>query len=252
MLKTVKSIGLSLIITASLLYLRSLSGLTVEDVDAGSLNSFIQVIGTLYGIMTAFIIYIVWDRYNRILETAEKETDSISELYALVTYLENDKISGRVKIAITHYAKAVIEKGWIKLYKGEKSKTANSALFKIYEEIKLIKSSRNRFPIIFGQIISKYEDVSDLRTQRVALSAEHLPKSLRTLLIFNSLALVFSVALLPVTSFGIAVFIIFATITVVVLSLQVIFDLDNPLAPGEWQLTPQAFEDLIIELEERG
>lgn len=252
MRRTVLNILISFIIAFSLLVIRKVGNISVSPVDAGSLGNFIQVIGTLYGIMAAFIVYIVWDRYNKISEISEKETDSLSELYALVTYLEDDKMSLIIKKSITQYAKTVIEKGWVKLYKGQKSKRASAALHRVYKDIKLIKSNRKRFPVIFGQIISKYEDVSDLRTQRVAMSAEHLPKSLRALIVFDSIALVLSVVLLPYTSFWIALFIVLATTITVVLSLQVIFDLDDPLAPGEWQLTPQAFKDLIEELDERG
>ena len=57
---------------------------------------------------------------------------------------------------------------------------------------------------------------------------------------------------MPITNFGISLFITNVTAITVALSLQVIFDLDNPLAPGEWQLTPQPFKDLINELDERG
>ena len=202
--------------------------------------------------MAAFIIYVVWERYNKISEISEKETDSLSELYALATYLEDQDLSLKIKNAIKEYATAVIERGWRKLGRGEKSVAANTALHKIYREIRAIKSDRRRFPVIFGQIIAEYEDVSDLRTQKVSLSAERLPMSLRLLIVFDSLALILSVILMPVTNFALSLFIVLVTAITVALSLQVIFDLDNPLAPGEWQLTPEAFKDLIKELDERG
>lgn len=59
--------------------------------------------------MAAFIVFIVWDRYNKILETSEKETDSLSELYALITYLEDHELNLRIKRVITEYAKTVVE-----------------------------------------------------------------------------------------------------------------------------------------------
>lgn len=252
MLKIVRNIAISFLLATFLLIIRNFISIPVDDVAANSLGNFVQILGTLYGIMAAFIVYVVWERYNKISEVSEKETDSISELYALTTYLEDEELNMRIKSAITEYAKTVIERGWKKLGEGKKSKQANIALHKVYEEIKTIKSNRRRFPVIFGQIIAKYEDVSDLRTQRVSMSAEHLPKSLKMLILFDSFALVFAVILMPITNFFVALFITNVTAITVALSLQVIFDLDNPLAPGEWQLTPQAFKDLIQELDERG
>jgi len=250
--KIIRNIIISALLSTTLLIIRSTLNIPVDDVAANSLGNFVQVIGTLYGIMAAFIVYVVWERYNKISEVSEKETDSLSELYALTTYLEDKELNSTIKNAIAEYANMVIVRGWKKLGRGEKSIKANIALHKIYKEIKVIKSSRKRFPVIFGQIIAKYEDVSDLRTQRVSMSAERLPKSLRMLILFDSLALVITVILMPITSFWVALFITNVTAITVALSLQVIFDLDNPLAPGEWQLTPQAFKDLIKELDERG
>ncbi len=248
----IRNITISGLLAVTLLIFRNIIYIPINSVTTSTLGIFVQILGTLYGIMAAFIIYVVWERYNKISEISERETDSLSELYALGTYLEDKQLNLRIKNAITEYANTVIVRGWEKLSRGEKSKKADIALHKIYKEIRATKSNRRRFPVIFGQIVAKYKDVSDLRTQRVSMSAEHLPISLRILIIFESLALVFSIVLLPITNFGIALLIVLVTSTTVALILQVIFDLDNPLAPGEWQLTPQAFEDLIKELDERG
>lgn len=249
--KTLRNIFISALFTTLLLLLR-VYYIPNESSLNDALATFVQVIGTLYGIMAAFIVFVVWERYNTISEISEKETDSLSELYALITYLEDEKLNRKIKDSIKEYARMVIERGWQKLDRGEKSKKADEAMHKIYQEIRDIKSDRRRFPTIFGQIVSKYEDVSDLRTQRVSTSAEHLPTSLKLLIVFDSLVLVVSIVLMPIVNYSLSLFIALATSTTVALSLQVIFDLDSPLAPGEWQLTPQAFEDLIAELDERG
>ncbi len=231
---------------------RSIIDVSIFGEDLGSFGGFLQIIGTLYGIMAAFTVFVVWDRYNKIKEVAEQETDSLSELYALTTYLEDDQITTRMKNAIEGYAKAVIKRGWEKLYKGEKSNKASEVMNQIYEEIKNIKSERKRFPVIFGQMVEKFEDVSDLRTQRVTMSTERLPKSLKSLILFDSIALILAVFMLPIANFWLAIFVTLVTSGTVILTLNVIFDLDNPLAPGEWSLTPESFENLIKELEERG
>ena len=157
MVKTLKSIGVSILIAIVLLYLRKIGNISVSPVDATSLGNFIMVIGVLYGIMAAFVVYAVYDRYNKIIEVSEKETDNLSYLYALVTYLEDDKISGRIKMTIKEYAKIVIEKGWVKLYKGEKSKSASTALFKLYGEIKFLSPVPIKKPTkaIFWRSISQ-------------------------------------------------------------------------------------------------
>lgn len=234
------------------LIFRLSSDISIFQADLDSLGYFMDILGTLYAIMAAFIIFVVWSRYDDIREVADRETDSLSELYALATYLEDKEINSQIRQAIIEYAEAVINRGWKKLYKGQKSKKASQALDKVYKKIKAIKSERKRFPVIFGQIIGKFENVSDLRTQRVSLSSEHLPQSLKLLVIFDSIALVFSTFLLPVANFWIALFIVFVISGTVFLTLNVIFDLDNPLVPGEWNLTPEPFKDLIEELKERG
>lgn len=225
---------------------------SIFQADLASLGSFLQILGTLYGIMAAFIIYVVWGRYDKIKETAKQETDNLSELYSLVTYLEDEKINQQIKTLIINYANAVIDRGWKKLYQGKKSNKASEALDKIYTNIKFIKSERKRFPIIFGQLVEKFEDVSDLRTQRITLSTEHLPQSLKFLIIFDSLALILSTYFLPLNSYFLSLFIVFVISGTVFLTLNVIFDLDNPLVPGEWNLTPEPFKDLIEELKEKG
>lgn len=247
-----KIAGFILLATIGLLVFRFLVDVSVFLIDLDSFIGFLQIIGVLYGIMAAFVVYVVWERYNKIQEITEKETDSLSELYDLVTYLEDEEINRKIKRVITEYSKAVIERGWRKLSKGQKSNQASAALHKVYEEIKSIKSERKRFPVIFAQIVEKYEDVTDLRTQRVAMSTQHLPKSLKTLILFDSFALILSVYLLPMANIWLAIFITIVVAGTVALTLNVIFDLDDPLAPGEWQLTPKAFEDLIKELKERG
>jgi len=157
MWKMIKSLGISIVLTAILVLARLAIPLTFDEIALNTLGIFTQVLGTLYGIMAAFIVYVVWKKYNRIVEVSEKETDALSELHALTTYLEDDELSKNMKKLISVYSRMVIDRGWKKLACGQKSNKANDALHDIYLLIKSIKSERKRFGVIFGQIISKYE-----------------------------------------------------------------------------------------------
>ena len=110
-----KVFGLTILFLALFLAFRSYIPISISETDSSSLGSFLQILGTLYGIMAAFIVFVVWSRYDDIKEVAEQETDSLSELYSLVTYLEDNRINNHIKKSIVNYANAVISRGWEKL-----------------------------------------------------------------------------------------------------------------------------------------
>lgn len=213
--------------------------------DVSSVSSYLTVIGTLYSILAAFVIYVVWDQFNRSSGAVESETNDIGDLLTYSGYLNDTKFERTIYESVSRYADLVVTDEWKKLQNGEKSTQAEAAFKKIYECIKSVKFDDKKDPIAWQQIIKKFNDISDARSQRIFVSMERIPILLKSLLYLVSISVIGGFFLLGIENNTIAVAITALTTIMVTFIIEVVEDLDNPYT-GKWAISNQSFKDIKV------
>jgi hypothetical protein len=217
--------------------------------DVGGLSTFIGAFATLFGLLSAFVVFEVWGQYNKTTLYIDKEATGLERLYRLTLYFRDKKLTDKMGQAITKYANMVI-KGKFQTLGGGQRNTENGIAFReISKVIRDIKFDDNHDEIIFDHIVSHYGDLSEIRTERINQSLARLPALLKTFLYIASFFVVTCLVIMPFANMYYSMFAVFAMTFVIVMIYFLIEDLDNPFI-GNWNITPEPFERALKHIEE--
>lgn len=211
--------------------------------DVGAIGAYITAIGTLYGILATFTIYVVWTQFNDAQGAAEAEANELLDLFRYAVYLRDQKVLDFVQEAVKEYSAAVVREEWPAMSSGVSSPQTVERFEGVFRAVHSVRFDDERDATAWAEMIRKFESVSDARSKRLELAAAKVPSLLQALLYLVSLSLVIGFFLLSVSNDFLAVAVTMATTAVVFLAIEVVEDLDDPFG-GQWALSPAAFEGL--------
>lgn len=217
--------------------------------DVGSINSFVVVFGTLYGIMTAFIVVEVWNQYNTSVHLFEHEAQALEKLFRLSLYFRDDKLNQEMEKGITDYADIVIKNDFHHLGKGERHTEEEKTFRKISEVINHITVKTDHSQVVFDHIINQYSQLSQVRTERINHSLIRLPLPLKAFFYIASIIIVVTFIFMPFANIFYASLATGALVFIVTMASYIIEGLDNPFV-GFWKLKPEPFERMLSHIRE--
>lgn len=251
--RSMKSVILkSLLITlASLvltIVLRSLLQTANLLTDVGGLGTFVTVFGTLYGIMSAFIVFEVWAQYNKTSTLVDQEALGLERLFRLTLYFRDKKLTKQMKEVIEHYAAIVIRDNFQKLGSGTRNEEASRAFRKIAAVIRDIPFDDDHDAIVYDHLIDHYGALSETRTERIAHCLMRLPYLLRFFLYTTSGAAITVFIVMPFVNVWYHGFVVGVITFVIAMLLQLVEDLDNPFK-GNWNINTDPFKRALGHIE---
>ena len=96
--------------------------------DAEGLNTLITLIGGIYAVMFAFVIFVIWGQFTEVENAALGECSSLNELLRFNQYLNPDA-SRATRRAVSEYAQRVASSEWHSLGEGRKEKGERNPIF---------------------------------------------------------------------------------------------------------------------------
>ncbi|MFZ2152441.1 MAG: DUF4239 domain-containing protein [Microgenomates group bacterium] len=217
--------------------------------DVGGLSTFIGAFATLFGLLSAFVVFEVWGQYNKTSLYVDKEATGLERLYRLTLYFRDKKLTAKMGQAISKYANMVIDGKFKKLSEGVRNTENGLAFRDISRIIQDIKFDDNHDEIIFDHIVSHYGDLAEMRTERINQSLARLPSLLKTFLYIASAFVVTCLVIMPFASVYYSLFAVFCMTFVIVMIYYLIEDLDNPFV-GNWNITPEPFSRALKHINE--
>jgi hypothetical protein len=217
-------------------------------IDAGGLSGFASIFGALWGIIVAFILFVVWSQFNNTSSYIDAEANALKQLYRLTICLKNEGAAKEICEAIKNYTKLVIEVGFKAVATGKRNPQASDAFSQIFLKIKDLQFNGEQDRLVFDHILKQFKELSDTRTKRLNESLNRLPVPLKVFLIISSFVVILAFIFPIFQNLLVAVFVIIVLSGSAGLLLQVILDLDNPFV-GYWNLTPEPFRRFLEFLE---
>lgn len=217
--------------------------------DVGGLSTFIGAFATLFGLLSAFVVFEVWGQYNKTTLYVDKEASGLERLYRLTLYFRDKKLNQSMSAAITKYANMIIKGKFQKLAQGVRNTENGLAFREISKVIQGIKFDDDHDQIIFDHIVTHYGDLSEMRTERINQSLARLPSLLKTFLYIASFFVITCLVIMPFANVYYSIFAVFCMTFVIVMIYFLIEDLDNPFV-GNWNITPEPFERALKHIKE--
>ena len=237
-----KSYGIVLIIVAGG-FVASFFRPTVPYAEADTqwLTIFIPVVGGIYAIVAAFVMFHVWNEFNALSDKMRKETVSLRNIYLLGLRTKQKEFAKRLREGLLDYTKSVVETYWKDMSKMEENENKFVHLFRTIDRLK-VKNTKDA--VLLDNIDEELRTASETRSDVISLAYSKTPNVLWALMIYLSALLVFCFMILTFQSQVLATLVITMMAAAVALITLVIYDMDYPFEAGFWMITPQPYFDL--------
>jgi hypothetical protein len=143
---------------------------------------FIAVLGVVYGVLLAFAVVVVWEDYENARTDAEKEANSVADLYRLADGLQ-DPARSTIQQQVRTYVRVIIILEWPMLEQGQESTDALVELNTLWSVIRTYEPNGAREGALYEKMLDELEDISDERRMRILASREGIPALIWVLLI---------------------------------------------------------------------
>jgi hypothetical protein len=234
--------GVSVIAVAGLLVVRQ--WIPADDLRASSdsVGNYLQTVGGIYAVLLAFVVFVVWGQFNDSRSYVEREATACVDLHRNASGLPSET---RLEIqqALQHYVDEVIAKEWVAMAKHDEAtlEHVGAHLEHVWTAIHSCCPVNECQHAVYSEVLSRFNDLSDLRTNRLTSSRARIPLLMRLLLYFGAVIVVGSIYLMAFDKLWIHAVVAAALAGAVAHILFLIQDLDDAFA-GQLQVSRAPFE----------
>jgi hypothetical protein len=205
-------------------------------------GNYLQTLGSIYAVLLAFVVFVVWSQYNDARSRVEVEANELVDLYRTARGLP-DPTRGEVQRHIRAYVELVAGVEWKAMACGEQQsfEEGDGLLDNMWEALNTCNADNNCHAALFSEALQRFNGVSDARTNRLTSSQLRIPLALRILIYMGAVITIGSMYLFAVDEVWIHLVITGAMAGALSHILYVIHDLDDCFG-GAFQVPRQAFE----------
>lgn len=200
-------------------------------------GNYLQSLGTLYAVLLAFVVFVVWSQFDEARGSVEREANEIADLWRIARALP-PHIRAQLLEGMRAYARAVVEEEWLTMARGEESPVAATLLDDLWDTFAAFEPSGARCEALYAEALARFDDLSDARTHRLICCRARLPSTLWALLLVGAVVTVGSMYFFGLERFWPHALMTAAMAASVAFVLYVILDLDNPFW-GDWRVGPE-------------
>jgi hypothetical protein len=236
-------LGIRLFVAACIYRLWHGSGLhQITTDEAEGLNTLILLIGSIYAVIFAFVIYVIWGQFTDVENFMMRECKSLNELLRFSYFLNADAGHG-IRRAVADYVQRVVKSEWAALGQRRRDKSSEQAFSELLDAVLRITPASSPEGMVHQRLIDIVRQAGEHRDERLTKSLTQIPVTLIHLVHTMAIALLLLVFFYPFHHWvtGMCCFLLVGV--VLFLANLVMMDTDNPFQ-GVYNISPQAFSDL--------
>jgi hypothetical protein len=209
---------------------------------SGDVGNYLQVLGTIYAVLLAFVVFVVWQQFDAARGLVEREANEVADLYRTTIGLpeaERAQLRGQLRV----YVDGVLDQEWPAMSKGDEATMAviGAHLDRAWETLHGCEPTSSCQQQMWGDAIARLNDLSDLRAGRLTAARTRIPLAMKLLLYSGAVTTIVSTWMLGMRDFTLHAVITAMLSGAIAHVLYLIRDLDDPFA-GDWQVPRGEFE----------
>ncbi len=208
----------------------------VLHVEVHGVAAYLEVLGALYSFVMAFVMYVVWDQFNRVQGGLAHEAAALEDLCRVATQLSERDPSNRIRGSAKQYMKTTSGDEPQRLAEGKTSTVAQDQFAALCQAVRGADLKADRDYLVYPELLRALGRVNDARDARLAVSATRIPGTLWALVRLMSVVLFAGFLVLDIGSFVLSVVLVAAVAACIVFLLSVMKDMDNPFV-GAWNVS---------------
>lgn len=214
-----------------------------DDLMAASnqIGNYLQTVGGIYAVLLAFVVYVVWGQFDAARALVDREATALVDLHRTASGLPA-ATRDEIQRGLRDYVDAVLKDEWRAMEKGDEATMARvgEALDHVWVAIHRCRPESDCQQTIYGEVLSRFNDLTDLRTGRLTSSRQRIPMGMKVLLYAGAVIMVGSTYLLVFEKLWIHSLVVAALSGAIAHILFLSVDLDDPFS-GRWQIGHSPF-----------
>ncbi len=211
--------------------------------DAEGIGALLQIIGTLYSVVYAFAIYVIWGQFTSVENEILKESGALKELLVFSQGLKEPAREPMVR-AVKIYARGVAETEWRALSAGEDTDKTDKLFVTVISSVIEVNPADDAERILYQRLLDIINQASSHRDERLSLSAKRMPGTLRVFVTLTASMILFLLFFFPFRNVVLGMVAIGITSMLLFFAHFVLTDLDNPFE-GTWNVGSTPFAELV-------
>ena len=211
--------------------------------DAEGIGALLQIIGTLYSVVYAFAIYVIWGQFAAVENEIQKESGALKDLLLFSQRLK-EAVREPIARAVKIYARAVAETEWSALSTGENTDKTDRLFSAVIFSVADVKPADDAERTIYQLLLEIANQASAHRDERLAISAKRMPQTLRLFVTLAASMILFLLLFFPFRNPALGLIALAITTALLFFAHFVLTDLDNPF-DGTWNVGSQPFAELV-------
>ncbi len=214
----------------------------VTTAEAEGLNTLILLIGNIYAVIFAFVIFVIWGQFTDVENFMMRECKSLNEILRFADFLNPDTRRS-VRRAVAEYVQLVVKAEWVELGERRQDRSTEQAFSKLLETVLHLVPANAEEAAVHQRLIDIAREAGGHRDERLTKSLTQIPATLIHLVHTMEIGLLVLVFFYPFHSWiaGLCCFLLVAI--VLFLANLVMTDTDNPFK-GVYNVSPKPFADL--------
>jgi hypothetical protein len=208
------------------------------------------VLGVVYAVLMAFVVTVVWGRFDRAESVVSQEAHSLVDLSRLANSFP---VSGRLDIqrALLAYGRVVVEEERELMARSRASDRATQQVDALWQAYQQIEPTTNREVAAYRRSLEHLDELDDARAARLLLARNGTPFLMWVVLIVGAQVTVAFSFLFGVKSAYAQTAIVTVLAATVALVLSLIAALDHPfdglirVEPGPFQFALETIERAV-------
>jgi len=211
--------------------------------DGDRASGVFGVLATGFAIFAGFVLFLSFTTYDQSRAGAEEEALVVAQQFETAQLLPATT-RGRLAGELVCYARSVVEQEWPKMEDGEIGNSLNPWGVRLFETIRDADATTFRQQTAYAKWLDQTSDREAARQDRIHGASGITPLTVWLVLLISAV-IVFAYMLFfadPAEMKRSQAMLVGSATTIVVVTLLVIFALDNPYRPGLASIQPTAME----------
>lgn len=209
---------------------------------------FIAVLGVVYAVILAFAVIAVWEDLDEARDVAEREANSIGDLYRMAEGLP-DTIRRPLQEQAIAYARSVAVDEWPMLRNGRESANSMASMESLWTLTRGYEPTGPREEALYGKLLDEIQEINDARRMRLLASRSGIPHLIWGVLIGGGVVTVLFTYFFGLKNFRAQVSMTVLYVASIGFVLFLIASIDHPFT-GTVSITPEALELVVQRIEQ--
>jgi hypothetical protein len=233
--------GVSVLSVVGLLLFRQIVPFSDLAPSSDSLGNYLQTVGGIYAVLLAFVVYVVWGQFNEARGFCDREAAALVDLHRTVSGLPR-ATRDDIQKTLRGYVDSVLADEWNAMAKGDEQtiERVGERLDHVWLAIHQCEPCSECQHTIYSEVLSRFNDLMDLRTNRLSSARARMPLAMKILLFTGAVITIGSMYFLAFDKVWIHATVTAALAGAIAHVLFLIVDLDDAFA-GDWQVAKAPF-----------